>query len=55
MKVRGTEQWASLSGLPPFFLSKMVENMKRVAPSDQKLTVEERNLLSVAYKNIIGR
>jgi len=28
--------------------------MKRVASSDQELTVEERNLLSVAYKNIIG-
>jgi 14-3-3 protein epsilon len=27
----------------------MVENMKRVASSDQELTVEERNLLSVAY------
>ena len=25
--------------------------MKRVASSDQELTVEERNLLSVAYKN----
>ena len=32
----------------------MVENMKRVASSDQELTVEERNLLSVAYKNAIG-
>ncbi|KAF7294378.1 14-3-3 protein [Mycena chlorophos] len=32
----------------------MVENMKRVASSDQELTVEERNLLSVAYKNVIG-
>ena len=28
--------------------------MKRVASSDQELTVEERNLLSVAYKNVIG-
>ncbi|KAJ7882977.1 14-3-3 1 protein [Mycena olivaceomarginata] len=27
---------------------------KRVASSDQELTVEERNLLSVAYKNVIG-
>jgi 14-3-3 protein epsilon len=36
------------------FLSEMVENMKRVASSDQELTVEERNLLSVAYKNVIG-
>ncbi|KAG8989465.1 14-3-3 protein [Tulasnella sp. 427] len=32
----------------------MVNNMKRVASSDQELTVEERNLLSVAYKNVIG-
>ncbi|KAJ7474557.1 14-3-3 domain-containing protein [Mycena galericulata] len=32
----------------------MVENMKRVASTDQELTVEERNLLSVAYKNVIG-
>ncbi|EMR09901.1 protein BMH1 [Pneumocystis murina B123] len=32
----------------------MVESMKRVASSDQELTVEERNLLSVAYKNVIG-
>lgn len=32
----------------------MVENMKKVASADQELTVEERNLLSVAYKNVIG-
>jgi 14-3-3 protein epsilon len=32
----------------------MVENMKSVASSDQELSVEERNLLSVAYKNVIG-
>ncbi|CAG8504805.1 1771_t:CDS:2 [Acaulospora colombiana] len=32
----------------------MVENMKNVASADQELTVEERNLLSVAYKNVIG-
>jgi len=32
----------------------MVENMKTVASSDQELSVEERNLLSVAYKNVIG-
>jgi hypothetical protein len=34
--------------------SEMVENMKVVASSDQELSVEERNLLSVAYKNVIG-
>ena len=32
----------------------MVENMKNVASADQELSVEERNLLSVAYKNVIG-
>jgi 14-3-3 protein epsilon len=32
----------------------MVEAMKRVAKQDVELTVEERNLLSVAYKNVIG-
>jgi len=32
----------------------MVEAMKRVAKQDLELTVEERNLLSVAYKNVIG-
>ena len=35
-------------------LPEMVENMKVVASSDVELTVEERNLLSVAYKNVIG-
>ncbi len=32
----------------------MVEYMKTVAKLPQELTVEERNLLSVAYKNVIG-
>lgn len=32
----------------------MVESMKKVAGMDVELTVEERNLLSVAYKNVIG-
>ncbi|AMD22196.1 HGL144Cp [Eremothecium sinecaudum] len=32
----------------------MVDNMKAVASSGQELSVEERNLLSVAYKNVIG-
>lgn len=32
----------------------MVESMKKVAKLDVELTVEERNLLSVAYKNVIG-
>ena len=36
------------------FELEMVECMKRVAALDVELTVEERNLLSVAYKNVIG-
>lgn len=34
--------------------AEMVECMKNVASADQELSVEERNLLSVAYKNVIG-
>jgi len=32
----------------------MVDAMKKVAGLDVELTVEERNLLSVAYKNVVG-
>lgn len=32
----------------------MVQHMKNVASQPQELSVEERNLLSVAYKNVIG-
>nr|ADO95307.1 14-3-3-like protein GF14 Omicron [Eutrema salsugineum] len=32
----------------------MVEAMKKVAALDVELTIEERNLLSVGYKNVIG-
>jgi len=32
----------------------MVEAMKKVAALNVELTVEERNLLSVAYKNVVG-
>ncbi|KAH8051949.1 hypothetical protein JL722_10394 [Aureococcus anophagefferens] len=32
----------------------MVEHMKTVAGYSEELSVEERNLLSVAYKNVIG-
>jgi 14-3-3 protein epsilon len=32
----------------------MVDHMKSVARESQELSVEERNLLSVAYKNVIG-
>lgn len=34
--------------------AEMVECMKTVAKLDLELTVEERNLLSVGYKNVIG-
>lgn len=37
-----------------YYFSEMVESMKKVASLDVELTVEERNLLSVAYKNVIG-
>jgi len=32
----------------------MAQAMKKVAELNQELTVEERNLLSVAYKNVVG-
>jgi len=32
----------------------MVRHMKKIAVSDVELSTEERNLLSVAYKNVIG-
>jgi len=32
----------------------MVQWMKKVAEGDWELTVDERNLLSVAYKNVVG-
>ncbi|RRT74298.1 hypothetical protein B296_00024211 [Ensete ventricosum] len=32
----------------------MVDAMKKVAKLDVELTVEERNLLSVGYKNVVG-
>jgi 14-3-3 protein epsilon len=32
----------------------MLDSMKVVASYDTELTIEERNLLSVAYKNVIG-
>ena len=32
----------------------MVETMKRVVKMGANLTIEERNLLSVSYKNAIG-
>lgn len=32
----------------------MADNMKRVTQAGGKLSSEERNLLSVAYKNVVG-
>merc|ERR1712072_1033582 len=32
----------------------MVEYMKKVAKMEGELSLEERNLLSVAYKNVVG-
>lgn len=37
-----------------FLVSEMVEAMKKVSKLDVELTVEERNLVSVGYKNVIG-
>ncbi|KAD0572593.1 hypothetical protein E3N88_44040 [Mikania micrantha] len=36
------------------FCAEMVDAMKKVAKLDVELTVEERNLLSVGYKNVVG-
>ncbi len=44
-------QWSFV--LTPYSIE-MVEEMKYVAKLNVELTVEERNLLSVAYKNVIG-
>lgn len=52
MRVRGRPRCAASAVLTPCL--EMVENMKAVASADQELSVEERNLLSVAYKNVIG-
>lgn len=35
-------------------MAEMVEAMKKVAVLNVELTVEERNLLSVGYKNVVG-
>lgn len=37
-----------------FHASEMVEEMKKLAKLNVELTVEERNLLSIGYKNVIG-
>ena len=53
MKVRSWTVFNGYKMIANLFLE-MVENMKTVASADQELSVEERNLLSVAYKNVIG-
>nr|GMD52313.1 14-3-3-like protein [Ipomoea batatas] len=40
--------------LEPLDKAEMVEAMKKVAKLNVELTVEERNLVSVGYKNVIG-
>ena len=35
-------------------LAEMVKNMKHVVSFDEDITVDKRNLLSAAYKNVIG-
>lgn len=36
------------------YVTEMVDAMKNVANMDVELTVEERNLFSVGYKNVVG-
>lgn len=36
------------------FCVEMVDAMKNLAKLDVELTIEERNLLSVGYKNVVG-
>lgn len=40
--------------LTQILIIEMVETMKKVAKLDVELTAEERNLVSVGYKNVIG-
>lgn len=49
-----TETAGGIQFITDTYCAEMVENMKVVASADQELSVEERNLLSVAYKNVIG-
>ena len=42
--------WASWCGVG----AEMVDAMKKVAKLDVELSVEERNLFSVGYKNVVG-
>ncbi|RAL63208.1 hypothetical protein DID88_004287 [Monilinia fructigena] len=56
-----SQSWVTkIPSISPSSLSKLsdmkrwLRTMKSVASEDQELSVEERNLLSVAYKNVIG-
>ncbi|CAF1084217.1 unnamed protein product [Adineta steineri] len=46
-------EFAKLAGQAERYTD-MVNAMKTVAESNSELTIEERNLLSIAYKNVIG-
>jgi len=46
--------WLILSSVQAERYDEMVAAMKAVAQLNVELTVEERNLLSVAYKNVVG-
>jgi len=50
------EEWTYLAKLSEQAerYDEMVDAMKKVAGLDVELSVEERNLLSVAYKNVVG-
>lgn len=52
--MNGLKDALGMTIITDLFLLEMVESMKKVAGMDVELTVEERNLLSVAYKNVIG-
>ena len=47
-------QWLYQWVIYHFLFTDMVDEMKVIVENFNNLTVEERNLLSVAYKNVIG-
>ena len=52
--VQGCTLTRSTAMLFPSCITEMVDAMKKVAALNVELSIEERNLLSVAYKNVIG-
>ena len=59
LELLGIDNPSSISAFEKIYyymvsFSEMVESMKTVAKLNEELTIEERNLLSVAYKNVIG-